>query len=233
MTHPQPLKPLLGDTTGPLLQRVGTSRLIAALASVAALLLTFAILSSEMLEGETRTFDMAILRTAQAWRAAHPWLAEVARDFSGVGSTAALTLFVLLTVGYLLVCSARRSAVLVAVSTLSGTACMRGFKALFGRARPDSSFAEFVVDGLSFPSGHSTMSAIVFITMGALVARTQPRPAQGVFVLLGAASLVLLVGLSRVTLGVHYATDVIGGWAFGTAWAIVWSLLAIKWNEAG
>lgn len=128
--------------------------------------------------------------------------------------------------GYLALASARTTAVLVATSVISGTVFVSVFKAGFGRLRPDVAYAELVVSGLSFPSGHASMSAIVFLTLGALIASTRNRLAERVYILMTATLMTLLVGLSRVALGVHYATDVLGGWAFGTAWVIVWVLLA-------
>jgi undecaprenyl-diphosphatase len=70
------------------------------------------------------------------------------------------------------------------------------------------------------------MSAIAFLTMGALIAATRRRTRERIYILLVAGLLTLLVGISRVALGVHWATDVMGGWAFGAAWAVVWLLVA-------
>ncbi|OOG58048.1 phosphatase PAP2 family protein [Polaromonas sp. C04] len=194
---------------------------------VAALLaLAFAHLGSEVVEGDTRFFDMQLLRGAQSLRAAHPWLAEVMRDLSGLGSTTVLALFTVATTGYLALISARTSAFLVATSVISGSILVSVFKAAFGRLRPDAAYAELSVAGLSFPSGHASMSAIVFLTLGSLLASTHSRPAERIYILGTAVLMTLLVGLSRVALGVHWATDVLGGWAFGAAWAGLWLVLA-------
>jgi undecaprenyl-diphosphatase len=192
----------------------------------ALLMLGFVSVGSEVLEGDTRAFDTSVLHGAQALRAAHPWIAEVMRDLSGVGSTVALALFTTVTVLYLALFSLRRLALLVAVSVVSGSILVSLFKVAFGRLRPDTAFAELVVSGLSFPSGHASMSAIVFLTVGSLVASTRGRWAERSFILAVAALMTLLVGASRVALGVHWATDVVGGWAFGSAWALAWLLLA-------
>jgi undecaprenyl-diphosphatase len=190
------------------------------------LLLAFVVGASEVMEGDTRSFDLHLLQGAQALRASHPWLAEVMRDFSGLGSTATLTLFTVVTVGYLALVSARVTALLVATSVITGAFFVQFLKAGFGRLRPDASFAEMVATGLSFPSGHTSMSAIVFLTLGALIARTRSRAPERLYILAAAALMALLVGISRVLLGVHWATDVLGGWAFGAAWAMAWLLLA-------
>lgn len=189
-------------------------------------ILAFALLAGEVLEGDTRAFDTVLLRTAQALRAAHPWVSEVMRDLSGLGSTVVLTLFTAITVGYLALVSIRLSALLVAASAISGSLCVSAFKLAFGRARPDIAYAELAVTGLSFPSGHATMSAVIFLTLGALVASTRTLWIERIYIVCASAAMTVLVGMSRIGLGVHWATDVLGGWAFGSAWAIAWLLLA-------
>ena len=192
----------------------------------ATLALLFIVLAGEVQEGDTRFFDMQLLVRAQELRAGYPWLAEVMRDLSGLGSTVVLTLVTVATVGYLALVSQRTTAVLVATSVSSGTVLVSVFKAAFGRIRPNLAYAELATSGLSFPSGHASMSAIVFLTIAALLASSHTRVSERTYILVTAGLTTFLVGLSRVALGVHYATDVIGGWAFGSAWAIVWLVLA-------
>jgi undecaprenyl-diphosphatase len=194
--------------------------------AVATLALLFIVLASEVREGDTRFFDMQVLLRAQALRAEYPWLAELMRDLSGLGSTVVLTLVTVATVGYLALVSQRTTAILVASSVISGTILVSVFKAAFGRIRPDLVYAELAASGLSFPSGHASMSAIVFLTIAALLASSHTRVSERTYILLTAGLMTLLVGLSRIALGVHYASDVLGGWAFGSAWAIAWLLLA-------
>jgi undecaprenyl-diphosphatase len=79
---------------------------------------------------------------------------------------------------------------------------------------------------MSFPSGHATIAAIVFLTIAALIASTRTRASEQTYILAMATLMALLVGLSRMALGVHWATDVVAGWAFGAAWALAWLLLA-------
>jgi undecaprenyl-diphosphatase len=144
------------------------------------------------------------------------------RDLSGLGSTAVLTLFTAGTVGYLALVSARATALLVATAVITGSLGVSWLKAGFGRLRPAADFAELVARGLSFPSGHAGLSAIVFLTLGALLASTRSRAIERMYILAMASLMTLLVGLSRIALGVHWATDVLAGWAFGAAWAMVW-----------
>ena len=196
---------------------------------VATLLLAgFLSLGSEMLEGDTRALDQAVLHAMKDLRGHHPWLVEVMRDLSGVGSTVVLTLVTVVTVAYLSMFTAMRFAMLVAASVISGSLLMTLLKGLFGRLRPDAAYADAAVTGLSFPSGHATMSAVVYLTLGALLASTCTQRGQRGYIVGVAAMMALLVGVSRVALGVHWATDVVAGWAFGSGWALLWLLLASR-----
>jgi undecaprenyl-diphosphatase len=183
-------------------------------------------ISSEMIEGDTRAFDVTILHAAQSLRLGHPWVAEVMRDLSGLGSTTVLTLFTAVAVGYLAVVRARMTALLVVAAVITGSVSVSLLKAQFGRLRPGAEFAGLVAPGMSFPSGHATISAIVFLTVAALIASTRTRAIERAYIVVMATLMALLVGLSRVALGVHWATDVAAGWAFGAAWALAWLLFA-------
>jgi len=84
----------------------------------------------------------------------------------------------------------------------------------------------------SFPSGHATLSAITYLTIAALLARSQSSPRIGVYFIVLAALLTILIGVSRIYLGVHYPTDVLGGWCVGAAWALgCWVLMT--WLQHG
>ncbi len=197
-------------------------------AALTAALLTWAFIqiSIEMSAGDTRGFDMAVFHAARALRTGHPWVAEVMRDLSGLGSTTVLALVTVIAVGYLAVVRARLTALLVVAAVVTGSVGVSLLKAQFDRPRPDADFAVLVVPGMSFPSGHATISAIVFLTVAALLASTRTRALERTYILAMATLMALLVGLSRVALGVHWATDVAAGWVFGTAWALAWLLLA-------
>ncbi|MFI4925605.1 MAG: phosphatase PAP2 family protein [Vicinamibacteria bacterium] len=176
-------------------------------------------LGSEIAEGETHGFDAFVLDAGRALRAAHPWFAEVMRDLSGLGSTVTLALVTLGACGYLAITRSWATAAIVAGAVVSGAVAVALFKAGFARVRPDAQFAQFVADGASYPSGHSSMAAVVYLTLGALIARMHRRRIEKAYILGAAASLALLVGISRAAMGVHWATDVAGGWALGIAWA--------------
>ncbi len=202
-------------------------------AAAIVLLSTFGHLGSEIGEGETAGFDQSCLLVAQALRASHAWLSPTMRDLSGLGSTVVLTLATVAACAYLTLTGARRTALLMGLSVASASVTMSLLKSGFGRARPPVEFAEFAATGLSFPSGHSSMSAVVFLTLAMLLARTHDRLAERAFILATGILLAILVGISRVALGVHWATDVLGGWAFGAAWTTAWWLVARHFDHGG
>jgi undecaprenyl-diphosphatase len=89
------------------------------------------------------------------------------------------------------------------------------------------------VSTLSFPSGHAMGSAVTYLTLGALLARTQPRRHIKIYVLTVAVLLTLMVGISRVYLGVHWPTDVLAGWCAGSAWALICWTVALWLQRRG
>jgi undecaprenyl-diphosphatase len=176
-------------------------------------------LGSEVAEGETQAFDAYVANAGLMLRTAHPWIADVMRDLSGLGSVVVLALVTAAACGFLSITRSRATAVVVATAVTTGAIAMLLFKELFGRARPDGTLAQILVDGPSFPSGHASMSAVVFLTLGVLVMRLQSRRRERAYVLGLAVVLTVLVGASRAAMGVHWATDVVGGWALGIGWA--------------
>ena len=129
-------------------------------------------------------------------------------------------------VGYLLLTRRRAAAWLMLGAVSSGVVLNNFLKYSFARPRPDVFTPAVQVFTTSFPSGHATMSAITYLTLGALLARTQPDRRVRIYFMTLAALLTVLVGLSRIYLGVHYPTDVLAGWCIGTAWAMAcWVLM--------
>lgn len=187
--------------------------------------------------GMTQDFDQAFLLALRVpgdptVPIGPQWLGEMARDVTALGGVAVLTILtVLLTVQFLL----RRewvSAILVAVSAISGTMISNVLKLVFARPRPElTAITEYGVG--SFPSGHSTASAVVYLTLGMLLAKSDDKWRMKVFYVVAAIFLTGLVGLSRLYLGVHYPTDVAAGWSIGSAWAIVCGWIAALFDRDG
>lgn len=200
---------------------------------VAALgLFVFTHLAEEVMEGDTRSFDSAVLLALRApGDHADPigpiWVEEVARDVTALGSTAILAYVTLAVCGFLALSGRRSAALLVAVSIGGGALLSSVLKFGFDRPRPDLVPHAVEVYSASFPSGHAMLSAVTYLTLGALIARVEPRWRTKIFVIGLAVVTTLLVGVSRIYLGVHWPTDVLGGWCLGAAWAMVCWLVAL------
>ncbi|MBH1987902.1 MAG: phosphatase PAP2 family protein [Burkholderiales bacterium] len=187
--------------------------------------------ASEVLEGEAHALDNRILLACRV--AGQPgvpigpvWFQEGMRDLTALGSPAVLALTVAAVCGYLMVARQWRMAWLALGAALGGQGLALGLKLVFARARPDDAFHATVAAGHSFPSSHAMMSAVICLTLAALLARLTPSTRQRVYIMAAAALVTGLVGASRVYLGVHWASDVVAGWAAGAAWALLCWLLA-------
>lgn len=148
------------------------------------------------------------------------WFEEAARDFTALGSLGVLTLVTLAVMGYLLVIRRAASALLVAIAIGGGTLVSTVLKAFFDRARPDLVPHQMEVYTASFPSGHSMLAAVAYLTLGAMLMRLQDGWRAKAYVLGVAVAITVLVGASRVYLGVHWPSDVLAGWSLGAAWAM-------------
>lgn len=202
---------------------------------LAGLAFVFLELASEVLEGETMGLDRLILQglrtSADAAVPIGPgWLRVMMVDITALGDVTGLTLITLAVVGFLLVSRKYATALFVAASVVGGATLGTLLKAIFARPRPELVPHLVEVTNASFPSGHAMNSAVVFLTLGALLARTQERWAVRIYLVAVAIVLTLLVGISRVFLGVHWPTDVVAGWCVGAAWATGCGLLA-RWLQ--
>jgi undecaprenyl-diphosphatase len=216
----------------------GEFRALATLLLVVTLLLTFGLVANEMKEGETRAFDNAIL-LAMRNDANHRdpigprWFEEAVRDVTSLGGNTVLIILVLGTVGFLALSRARAAALLVLVSVGGGAVLVQLLKAGFGRVRPDVVSHSVIELTRSFPSGHTTLAAVTYLTLGALVARVQSSRPLKTYVVSIAIVLTLLVGVSRVYLGMHWPTDVLAGWCLGAAWAMLCWIVAARLQHEG
>ncbi|PWS37071.1 hypothetical protein DFH01_09345 [Falsiroseomonas bella] len=195
----------------------------------------FVELADEVLEGETAAIDRAVLLLLRtpgdpADPLGPPWVEEIGRDVTALGGIAVLTLLTLVVAAFLALRRMRGAAWLLLLATGSGMLASFVLKDLFDRPRPDLVPHGAHVVSASFPSGHSMMAAIVYLTLGALLARVQPQRRIKAFVLSVSILLAVLVGISRVYLGVHWPTDVLAGWTVGAAWALMFWLLA-RWLQ--
>jgi undecaprenyl-diphosphatase len=194
-------------------------------AIVATLLGGFGMIADEVVEGDTLDLDRAILLALrEPGNPGDPigpsWLEEAVRDVTALGSISVLTILVLMVVAYHLIAGKARTAWYFAFAVVAGTVISTGLKAVFDRPRPDLTGVAQVFSA-SFPSGHATVSAVVYLTLGALLAELAADWRLKLFYVGIAVLLTLIIGLSRIYLGVHYPTDVLAGWSLGGGWALL------------
>jgi undecaprenyl-diphosphatase len=192
------------------------------------LLLTIAFvqLAGEVLEGDTQHFDERVLAALR--NPANPenpigptWLRDVALDVTALGSATVLGLTVIAVCGFLLLQGLQRHALFVLLASVSGWLLNALLKELFGRPRPEIVPHLREVITLSFPSGHAMTTAVIYLTLGALLMRIAERRVTRLYIMGMAMLATVLVGASRVYLGVHYPTDVLAGWLVGLSWALL------------
>lgn len=206
-------------------------RVLAALLLVVTLVYAFVEIADEVVENETNHVDHTILQwfrdPVNPDKPIGPgWLEVAALDVTAMGGITFLVFIVLITMGFLWIAKKRRAFLLIGAAALGGQIFNTSLKELFDRARPDIVPHLTNVNTPSFPSGHSMMSAVVYLTLGALLSRLVVGPGVRAYILITALTLTFLVGVSRVYLGVHYPTDVVAGWAAGLAWALICLLVA-------
>ena len=211
---------------------------LAAIGLLGAALWLFIEIAGEVREGETAAWDRRLLLAlrnaadpAMPW--GPPWVQEMARDLTALGGVAVLSLMTFAVIGYLMLARKRHAAVAVFVAVAGGLILSTLLKLGFDRARPDLVPHGSFVSSASFPSGHSMMAAVTYLTLGALLARVEASVRIKIYLLSVAVVLTLLVGVSRVYLGVHWPTDVAAGWTVGAAWALLCSLVMRRLQRRG
>ena len=187
-------------------------------------------IAEDVIEGDTHNIDTSILLMMRnpldqnlPWGPS--WLQEMVRDISSMGSTAFLTIATgLVAVFFIMTRRFKRAAYLVS-SVISGAVISNLLKMGFDRPRPDLVPHGTIIHTASFPSAHSMMSAIVFLSIGALLAKSQSSRGLKISFMSAAVFLTLIVGISRIYLGVHWPSDVMAGWIAGTMWAMIFWIL--------
>jgi undecaprenyl-diphosphatase len=198
----------------------------------------FVEIAGEVIEGDVTRFDRTLLLALRS--AGDPsdplgprWFEEAARDVTGLGGTTILTFVTLAAIAYLLMTRKRHAALLVLAAVGGGMLMSTLLKLGFARPRPDLVPHGARVYTASFPSGHAMLSAVTYLTLGALLARVQPRRRIKAFFLGLAILLTIVIGMSRVYLGVHWPSDVLAGWSGGAAWAALCWFVALQLQRRG
>ena len=205
------------------------SRILLAFLGAAICLVLFDKVASAIVEGDPVAFDAQLLLLLRqpgdlATPIGPPWLQQVMVDITALGSVALLTIITALAAGYLV---ARRKPWLAAftVGAVAGGAVIStALKATYARTRPDIVEHLVGIDSASFPSGHAMNSAVTFLTLAVLLGRAEKSATVRRYLISAAIALTLLVGFSRLYLGVHWPTDVAAGWIVGGLWAATCSL---------
>lgn len=191
----------------------------------------FISIADEVREGGTQRFDdwaiRALRKPDDPQQPIGPkWVGEVARDVTALGGVTVLTLVTLTVVGYLWLEDRYGALWLVVAATVGGICLSTALKHVYHRPRPQLVAHLSAVYTSSFPSGHSMLSATVYLTLGMMLARLVRQRRLKFYFITQAIGLTFIIGVSRVFMGVHYPTDVLAGWAAGLTWALVCGQIA-------
>jgi undecaprenyl-diphosphatase len=181
-------------------------------------ILGFAVLVDAVQAGETQRFDETVLLWLHARSV--PWLEWAALEFTALGNTVVVWITMFIASTFLWVTRHRYSAALLWVAIIGAGILSSSLKMAFNRPRPQLFEWGAEYAGLSsFPSGHATAAVAVYATLAYLVARLEPTRLLRRLTLGFTAAVILLIGLSRMYLGVHYPSDVLAGYLAGFIWA--------------
>jgi undecaprenyl-diphosphatase len=192
----------------------------------------------EMVGDEPHAFDRAVLlafrsSTDVSDPVGPSWLELVFLDITSLGGATVLSLMTAAVIGFLLVDEKRAAAVVVFASVGGGALLSILLKFMIDRARPDLVPHLAEAHTASFPSGHAMLSAVVYLTLGALLSRVEGPARVKIYVLTVAIFLTFVIGISRLYLGVHWPTDVLAGWCAGAAWATLCWRVALALQRRG
>ncbi|MBM9605016.1 phosphatase PAP2 family protein [Desulfopila inferna] len=187
-------------------------------------------IADEIRETDQLHFDTILLDYIRATSAAGEikgpdWLPASMEEITALGGITIICVAATITIIFLLVLGRYQTAMVMFCSSFGGIGLSFALKYLFARPRPDESLHMVMTETFSFPSGHAMSSAVVYLSLAGLLAKVQRQRNVKIFTLAVAVLLVFLIGISRIYLGVHYPTDVLGGWSVGLAWASFWLLI--------
>ncbi|NMH60381.1 phosphatase PAP2 family protein [Alteromonas ponticola] len=183
-------------------------------------------LAMVIMAGETFAIDSTIMYALRSGAdlsdpVGPGWLEEIMRDATALGSNWLLIAITLVVAWYLVLIDRKRMAAFLILAIISGIAVSFALKLGFSRPRPDLVPHHTRIYTSSFPSGHAMMSAVTYLTLAGLLAQIQSRRVIKALVFFVAIFTMVLVGASRVYLGVHWPSDVVAGWCAGAFWAMM------------
>lgn len=196
------------------------------LAMVIAALLLFVV--AGLVGGPDNLRDVATIHMLAAERSAHIGLTARAIVITHVGGAPMLAGILLIALAFLAYARQWRSAMSLAAIVLGGRIAVEILKILIDRPRPHFGLYPVEIASLSFPSGHSANTMITFLALALILAPARFRAAA----VAAAVATSVLIGSTRPLLGVHWPSDVVGGWAFGIAWVVAGVALSRGWRSA-
>ena len=196
-----------------------TGRLSLWLGGAALALFAFVRITREYIEGDVGAMDRTILLAVARMRT--PWLTTTAIDVTALGSITLVILFSVFTLVILLVLRDRLGALQLLAASAGAGILTIVTKNVIERIRPEQAQQLIVVSGFSYPSGHSLSTSALYLTIAIIAGRHVQHSGARAAIFLAVSAVLLMVGASRVYLGVHYATDVVSGISLGAAWALL------------
>lgn len=182
----------------------------------------FVEIADEVMEGKTSNLDILMLKKIRYAKdfSSLPWLTQAARDITSLGGYTIVTLFGLIVIIFLGLKRNIGTLICMLFAIAGGAVLNFLLKQLFSRGRP---MIDHLVDvnSYSFPSGHAMLSTVIYLTSGVLLASSENKMSMKIYYLSIGILLFLLVGITRLYLGVHYPTDILAGWIAGTVWVFV------------
>jgi undecaprenyl-diphosphatase len=189
------------------------------LGGAALALFAFVRITREYIEGDVGAMDRTILLAVARMRT--PWLTTTAIDVTALGSITLVMLFSVFTLVILLVLRDRLGALQLLAASAGAGILTIVTKNVIERIRPEQAQQLIVVSGFSYPSGHSLSTSALYLTIAIIAGRHVQHSGARAGIFLAVSAVLLMVGASRVYLGVHYATDVVSGISLGAAWALL------------
>jgi len=179
----------------------------------------FVRITRELIEGEVGAMDSEILLAVAKKRT--PWLTTTAMDVTALGSITLVVLFSAFTLLVLLVLRDRLGALQLLAASAGAGILTLVTKNIIERIRPEEAQQLIVVSGFSYPSGHSVSTSALYLTIAIVAGHYVQHSGARAAIILAVLAVLIMIGASRVYLGVHYATDVVSGISLGAAWALL------------
>ena len=198
----------------------------------------FVVVTDEVVENEHHGLDNRILLALRTpGDLSQPigphFIKNASLDISSLGSAPVLTVVVVLICGYLMLERKFAATAFILFASITGTILNQVLKEFVGRERPHVVPHLSEISNYSFPSGHSMLSAIIYLSLAVLLTKTVKTRPTKMYIMGAAFFLAFLIGITRMILGVHYPSDVLAGWTAGTAWAMLCWVGATWLNQRG